>query len=54
MGPIVFLCSLADRKIKKTTATKPVSRPKQQEKIPAEELKDVLEAIGKGLGGLFK
>tara|TARA_B100000315_G_C14109794_1_gene377603 strand:+ start:205 stop:369 length:165 start_codon:yes stop_codon:yes gene_type:complete len=54
MDSIVFLYCLSDRKIKKTIAAKSVSEPKKEEKIPAEELKDVLEAFGKGLGGLFK
>tara|TARA_B100000315_G_scaffold251296_1_gene285827 strand:+ start:6354 stop:9359 length:3006 start_codon:yes stop_codon:yes gene_type:complete len=47
-------CLVALSNSKKTATTKPASQPKQEEKKPVDDLKDVLEGIGKGLGGLFK
>lgn len=47
-------CLVALSQSKKTTTTKPASQPKLEEKKPADNIKDVLEGIGKGLGGLFK
>ena len=47
-------CLAALSQSKKTTTTEPASQKKQEDKKPADDLKDVLESLGKGFGGLFK